>query len=576
METRTKELAALEKNKKVTKEEAEEGQELLTRMPKLKARQELRKKYEALTDGKLPPDEFAAERAKIKGGMKLSADVAEKYTRDVLRAIETVRPEYVKEITIGEWGANAIKGLYRRVEQPLPDDIKDALKNPKTLARSKVAELIREAREKLGKREDLDDQKDVDTTILMMFAELHDPYTTYYDAATLKKMDAPLRGRFRGVGIQIRRDLVRDGLLVVSPIKGSPAYKAGIQAGDLITAIKRDSDPQGEPLKEGEKTEISTKGMKTEQALDLILGKVGVPITLVVEREGQKEPIEFKLERGIVSVETVLGVKRDKKDDWLWYVDEANKIGYVCLTQFGPSTGRELEAVINKMEKAGLNGLVLDLRFNPGGLLQTAVMVCDLFVDDGVVVSVRPRVGRPRVYHAKDSNNYPGPVVTAHTRFPIAVLVNGSSASAAEIVSACLQDYNRAVVVGERSYGKGSVQNVERFSPTGGEIKMTTARYFPPLGKNIDKHSTPGKPEDEWGVKPNPGFEIKLPREEQQELAESYRDREIIKPKDAPKTPVDKEKADKKPFVDRQLEKAVDYLRNQAKAVAAQPGRKDG
>jgi carboxyl-terminal processing protease len=561
VESRIKAISGLANEGKLKKEVAEEGVVLLGRMPKLKALQELRKNYEALAEGTLTPEKFAIERGRIKESMKISGEALDKYTRLTMKAIDTVRPKYVKEFSVGEWGAMAVKGLYRRLELPVPTDILEQLKEPKALTRTKVDALLRDARERLGKREDLDDNKDVDLSLLMMLAELKDPYTTYYDKELIKKIESGLKGEFSGVGIQIRRDLVRDGLLVVSPIKGSPAYLAGIQAGDLIVEIKRDRNPTGDPLTSEEAKVISTKGMKTEQALDIILGKPGVPVTLVVEREGQKEPKEFTIRRGRVSVETVLGVKRDEKDDWSFVIDEENKIGYICLTQFAPTTARDLYQAIESLKKRGLKGLVLDLRFNPGGLLTQAVAVSDLFLEDGVVVSVKYRHKEPEVWGDRG--------IAAYTNFPMAVLVNGSSASAAEIVSAALQDYNRAIVVGERSYGKGSVQNIEDFTPTGGQIKMTTARYFPPLNRNIDKLSTSGKDTEEWGVKPDKDFEVKLSREEQQDLAEFFRNREIIAPKAAPKK-------DEKPFKDKQLEKALEYLKSQTRAANDKPGKKDG
>ncbi len=550
-------MAALEKAGKLDKEVADEGRKLLTRMPKLKGQQNLRREYQKLADATITPEAFATARAAIQASLKLPAEDADKYARTVMKAIDAVRNEYIKAYEPGEWAAFAVKGLYRRLEEPLADEVKATIQNPKTLTRNQIAEVLRDARTRLGKREDIEGVKDVDTTILMMFAELRDPYTTYYDAALIKKMDSQLRGEFRGVGIQIRRDLVRDGLLVVTPIKGSPAYKAGIRAGDLITGIKRDSDPEGKPLKADAAAEISTKGMKTEQALEVILGKPGVPVTLVVERDGQST--DYTIKRGVVGVETVLGVKRDESDEWTYFVDPDEKIGYVCLTQFGPKTAADLATAVGKMKAAGLKGLVLDLRFNPGGYLDSAVAISDLFLDGGVIVTVKSRTKKPQTLSDEGR--------AAETGFPMAVLVNGQSASAAEIVSAALQDYNRAVVVGERSYGKGSVQHVKPFDATGGEIKMTTARYFPPLGRNIDKLSTKGTPEEEWGVKPDAGYEVKLSREEAQDLLEHVREREVIKPP---------AKKAAKVFKDRQLEKAVEYLRGQTKTAKAAPAKSDG
>jgi len=551
VEKRILALDKLAKDGQVSKELAAEGKTLLSRMPKLKAPQELRKKFQALTDGELKPAEFADAAKEIKSRMVLDAEASRSFAGKVFAAIELVNSKYVKKTELSDLTAAAITGLYRRLEEPLPSEIEAELKKSKEWDRDAMKAALANARIQLGKREDLEGNKDADIGITMMLGSLKDPYTTYYDKETIKKAESQLRGSFSGVGIQIRRDLVKDALLVVSPIKGSPAYLAGIQAGDLIVGIKRDSDPQGDPLPADAPKEYTTKGMKTEQALDIILGKQGVPITLVVQR-GDEKPKDYTIKRGRVTVETVLGVKRDANDDWTFFMDDDQKIAYIHLTQFAPSTAGELFRTITTLQKAGMKGLVLDLRFNPGGVLGGAVAICDLFIKDGKIVTVRPRVGREDSYRDRD--------IAAFIDFPMAILVNGSSASASEIVAACMQDYSRAVIIGERSYGKGSVQQVDGFDPTEGQMKMTTARYFPPSDRNIDKLSTKGKDEDEWGVKPDKGFEMKLPRDEQRDLADAMRDLEII-PKKAGKP------EEKKPFVDKQKDKALDYIREQLKAV---------
>jgi C-terminal peptidase prc len=551
-------LEALEKAGKVTKELAAEGKQLLTRMPKLKAQQELRKKFQGLTDGGLPVDEFVTAATGIKTSMVLPEKDAEKYASKVLAAAGAVEARYVKPTNRGELVAAAVRGMYRRLEEPVPADLEEQLKDPKEWKKSKMEEVLTAGRLKLGRREDLDGNKDADISITMMLASLNDPYTTYYDKEMIKKAESSLRGKFSGVGIQIRRDLVNDALLVASPIKDSPAYKAGIQAGDLIVGIKRDTDPEGKPLTSEQPTEFTTKGMKTETALEVILGKPGIPITLVIKRG--EETKEYTIKRGLVTVETVLGVTRGAKDEWSYWLDEKEKIGYVRLTQFAPDTASELLEVVKQLKKDGMKGFVLDLRFNPGGVLPGAGAICSMFIDDGRVVSVRPRVGQPDELTTRMFRRFVGG--DRFTDFPMAVLVNGQSASASEIVSACLQDYNRAKVVGERTYGKGSVQTVEGFRPTEGQLKMTTARYFPPLDRNIDKLSTAGKPEDEWGVKPDKGFEVKLSREDARDLAELFRDHEIIPRKDGKGEP-----KEKKDFKDTQLARAVDYVREQVKTA---------
>jgi carboxyl-terminal processing protease len=399
-----------------------------------------------------------------------------------------------------------------------------------------------------------------------------DPYTVYIDEPTKLAQAAALQGRFPGIGIQIRRVAAKDALLVVSPIKGSPAYRAGLKAGDLVTQIETDRDDKGRPLV-GLKT-FSTQGMRTETAVKHILGPTGTKVKVTVQREGVDKPLEFEIRRGMVEVETVLGAKRKTDDNWDFYIDPESKIGYIHLTQFGPGSFRDMEDAVKRMDKAGLKGLVLDLRDNPGGLLSTAVQISDLFIDDGLIVTIRPRVGQEQPYGGDHEGSY--------LNFPMVCLVNNGSASGSEIVAACLQDHKRAVIIGERSYGKGSVQNVQQFSPTNGEIKLTTATFHRPNGKNLNKASI--KDYDkmskgdlellDWGVRPDNGYFIKLDPQERFELDKHLRDREVIPRRDAPAS---KDPTEAKPeFKDRQLEAALDYLRAQIKTAVQAPVKRAG
>jgi carboxyl-terminal processing protease len=207
-----------------------------------------------------------------------------------------------------------------------------------------------------------------------------------------------------------------------------------------------------------------------------------------------------------------------------------------------------------KLSKAGIKGFILDLRFNPGGLLDSAVKISDLFIDDGLIVTIRPRNGPETSYIGKSDGSY--------LTFPMVCLVNGGSASASEIVSACLQDHHRAIIVGSRSYGKGSVQTIHPFE-TGGRLKLTTATFWRPNGRNLNRASTNGKEEDEWGVSPDKGFVLKLPTKELNDLQEWQKYHEVIRRPGAVKP------ADARPeFRDRQLDMALEYLRAQIKMAA--------
>jgi len=541
-------LADLATKGKIGKAELAEGVVLLNRMPKLKYQQTLRKKYQALVARTLSVEDFTTERAAIKDAVKMSPEEAADFAKNVLDVASIVEARYVKKVALTGLAAAAINGLYHRLDEALPAEVEGRLKNASTWTRDDMRGALADARARLGKREDLADDKDANLAILMMLDSLNDPYTTFWDRDTLKRLESQFKGEFSGVGIQIRRDMVRDGILVVSPIKGSPAYKAGIQAGDLIVGIKRDSDPNGLPLLPDDKTEYSTKGMKTDDAIKIILGKPGVPITLVVERDGKAK--DYELKRARVRVESVFGVKREKDDSWNFWLDEKAGIAYLRLNSFDPNSADDIKDALTALKKTGhLTGLVLDLRFDPGGLLDVAIEICNLFLPGGVVVKVRPRVGRESVARAPGA----GPFAD----LPLVVLINGGSASASEIVSACLQDHERATIVGERSYGKGSVQSLSVLRSIGGQVKFTTARYFPPSDKNIDKLSTGGKDDEEWGVKPDKGHEVKLTREQTRDLAEFIRESEVIRPEG---------KQNPKKIDDKQLAAAVAVL--QAKIAA--------
>ena len=553
---RLQKFEKLVSDKKIPENLSSEGSLLLSKMPKLEAQRNLRKEFQSLVDGKLSVSEFETKRTEILESTKLPKNKADAFAKEVLKAIEVIRKGYVKEVNAGEMASWAIKGLYRRVEEKIPESIQNILNKAKSLKEKEILEVLADARTNLGKREDLANGKDVDFTLQRMLSNL-DPYTTYIDAETKANFDRDVQGNFTGIGVQIRKDANSDMLLVVTPIKGSPAYKAGVVAGDIITTIIREVDSNGKPLAERE--EISTKGMQLSDAVKKILGKPNTKVKILVKRDGTPDPIEFEITRGRVEVETVLGHKRKDNDDWDFMIDPVTKIGYARLTSFSRNTARDLISVMKQLVSQNVKGFVLDLRFNPGGLLDSAVDISDLFIGDGLIVSIRPRQGKEQ----RHSGVQEGSLLD----FPMVCLVNGGSASGSEIVSACLQDHHRALIIGERSYGKGSVQNIQAFGD--GELKLTIASFWRPNGKNLNKSSTKGKDEDEWGVKPD--LEIKLSRKERDDLADSQRESEVIQRKDKPAAP-----ASDKNFKDRQLEEALKYIKGQLSTVGVSPTRKAG
>ena len=542
-------------DKKIDAKLAEEGQQLLSRMPKLESQRSIRKEYQKLVDGSLTTDKFLTSREEILNSTKLRRETAEAFAEKILEAAKMITDNYVKPVSLGEMVGWSVRGLYRRIDEKLPEDLKGRLDRVKTLGSGDLKILLADARESLGKREDLDNHKDIDHALQQMLRHL-DPYTTYIDPETLSRFKIDTQAQFIGVGVQIRKDITSDMLQVITPIKDSPAYKKGVQAGDLITTITRLVDDEGKKLLQPEV--ITTKGMSTNDAVKKILGKGNTPIQLTISREGESKPLEFEIIRNKVEVETVLGTRRKSDDNWDYMVDPDSKIGYIRLTTFARNSFRDMAKVMKDLKKQGIKGMVLDLRFNPGGLLDSACDISDLFIDDGVIVTIKPRVGKSHSFMGKKDGSYPD--------FPMVCLVNGGSASGSEIVSACLQDHHRAVVMGERSYGKGSVQNIQDFE--GGQLKLTTASFWRPSGKNLNKSSTKGAEEDEWGVTPDKGFLIKLSSKEREDLAEYQHNLEIIDHRAHKET--------KPEFKDKQLDTALEYLRGQIKTASRLPSKKAG
>ena len=297
--------------------------------------------------------------------------------------------------------------------------------------------------------EEVEDADLIENAINGMLTAL-DPHSRYMNPKSFQEMQVQTKGEFGGLGIEVTME---NGLVkVISPIDDTPAQRAGVQAGDLITHI------------DGE----AVQGLNLEQAVERMRGPVDSSITITVQRVGTEQPIEYKITRAVIKVRSV----RTRM--------EGEDIVYVRITSFTERTSEELEkGVKDLIEKEGdkVKGVVLDLRNNPGGLLDQAVQVSDDFLDQGEVVSTRGR----RSDSIQRFNARKGDIVES---LPMVVLINAGSASASEIVAGALQDHRRALLLGTRSFGKGSVQTI---IPLGGQgaIRLTTARYYTPSGRSI-------------------------------------------------------------------------------------------
>jgi carboxyl-terminal processing protease len=297
--------------------------------------------------------------------------------------------------------------------------------------------------------EPVEDKKLLEDAIRGMLAGL-DPHSTFMDAGQYKELKVGTTGRFGGLGIEVTME---NGFVkVVSPIDDTPAQRAGMKAGDLV--IRLDEKP--------------VKGISLSEAVKIMRGEPGSDITLTVVREGETAPLKITITRDIIKVQSV-------KSRTL----EAG-YGYVRISSFQSPTGQALKKAIEKLKKEnkeGLKGLVLDLRNNPGGVLNAAVSVSDAFLKSGLIVYTEGRIKHSKMRF----NASPDDIIDGA---PMVVLINAGSASASEIVAGALQDQKRAVIMGEKSFGKGSVQTVLPTS-NGSAVKLTTARYFTPSGRSI-------------------------------------------------------------------------------------------
>ncbi len=385
----------------------------------------------------------------------------------------------------------------------LLDEVKSASDGPKGFDKRKFLEVF----EKVLKLNDttVDLPRSV---VIAQFAEAAlsalDPYTVIIWPRQVQDFEKMMTNEFTGIGIEISK---RKGLLTVaSLLPDTPAYKSGLDAEDVIEEVDG----------------VQTKDMTLSCAVRKITGPKGTKVTLTIKRPGEGETKDITITRGRIIVPTIRGWQRTDAGKWLYMIDEGNKIGYVRLTSFSSGTASSLEKVLVELEAEGLRGFVLDLRFNTGGLLDSAVAVADKFVDKEWIVKRQPGFGRMPIYERAHKKG-------THPNYPLIILVNSGSASASEIVAGALADevYKRAVLVGARTHGKGSVQGITGYPGGGAQLKYTMAHYHLPSDQRVESRDAMKKQgRNDWGVGPN--VEVELTSDEVKKMIEVQRDNDVL------------------------------------------------
>lgn len=329
-----------------------------------------------------------------------------------------------------------------------------------------------------------------------------DEFTTVIWPSESDEFDKHTRGDFIGVGISIIKNRVSDEIEVVSPLEDTPAYRAGIQAGDIITHV------DGKDI----------KGYSLNKVVDTITGPKDSHVTLTVRRDGKI--LEFPLRRALVKIQSVKGLRRNagNEEKWDHWLDRENGIAYIRVSNFQRNTVEDVANVLSELQPRGLRGLVLDLRGNPGGLLDSAWRMSSLFLKKGEnVVSTRGR-------NPDENQKLDAPGDGPWSELPVVVLVDENSASASEIVAGSIQDTRHGVVLGARTYGKFSVQNLIQLSRSNAKLKITTAKYYLPSGRSLHREVT----SDTWGVEPD--IPLRLVRWERVNLWQMRREADRLGP----------------------------------------------
>ena len=495
---------------------------------------------------------------------------AQTYANQMMAAVNFIKARYLRDVAKPTLVETAIQGLYETAREPLPAGLKSDLERARV--DGDFEHILSSAREQLGDREELRDQKAI-VISLKALPRVLDPYCGIPTAAELRRSygdqtqllvglelesafdNSPVVGEDEILPRGVRpRPAPRSGpFRIVNVLPGSPAQRAGIKPGDLLTHI--DDKPLEGP-------QVAALLQRLLQAGD----GDGSELVFTISRPGQPKPLRLEVMAMPFTPETVFGVNRRPDNSWNYMLDPVNKIGYIRLGFIDTTAPKEMADALTDLKAAEMRGLVLDLRGNPGGYIDPATQVASLFVQSGDIAVIHgkssiddaPGQFAPAPGMRQGEQHYQADgSASAFGNFPIVVLMNQETMGGGEMIAAALQDHHRATLIGQRTFGKGSVQNTSQNFPVGVQFKLTTGMFTRPSGKPLHRFPD-SKFSDDWGVRPTPSMEFPLTLELSKKLKD-WMQAQTLRPGDSREIlPLDDPENDpQRQFAVRQLRKMI-------------------
>jgi C-terminal peptidase prc len=474
-------------------------------------------------------------------GARLNPAALDDFASTVMEATQILHDEHIKAVRRADLVRWAVEGLYAALGEVVPARLAGELARETTTKAADLRRLLEDARRRLGKRPPLDDLKDIDLALAGIFRRL--------EPGAIQRPQKELRSWINvlplyvpaGIGVQLRKDRRTASVVVVTPVKDGPAYRAKVLAGDLILSFDYEQFHVDRMVRHT----VRTRDRSLAEVEAALRGRPGSRVWLTVRREGHDGPLRIEVARGRADAETVVGVRRQADDRWGYLLDPACKIAYLRLTRFGRRTADELREALAELKRQGTRGMILDVRFNDGGPITNYLPVAEELIPEGKTIATIKNRATEVSCRSEDAGPCPS--------FPVTCLVNGETGGVAELLAACLRDHRRATLVGERTAGRVEIQNGVPLR--GGEIRFTTGVYVGPRGENLSKFLASDRADMPWGVRPDPGLAVDLAGAERHRLRQHLEEQAIIPRRDRAPRPA------RGGFADRQLERALEQLR---------------